>query len=79
MDLMLYSNTYHWNCIYRYKSTPVAIKVILPDYSTALNSTWQERFVREVALHSRSRHENIVKVCVQLQESCKTKKQSRKS
>ncbi|KAL8123836.1 serine/threonine-protein kinase STY13-like [Apium graveolens] len=44
-----------------YKSTPVAIKIVLPDLESELNSTWQERFGREVALHSRSRHENIVK------------------
>ncbi|KAL1815446.1 hypothetical protein DCAR_0519697 [Daucus carota subsp. sativus] len=44
-----------------YKSKPAAIKIVLPVDSPARTTTWQERFVREVTLHSKARHENIVK------------------
>ncbi|XP_019173035.1 PREDICTED: serine/threonine-protein kinase HT1-like [Ipomoea nil] len=44
-----------------YKSTPVAIKVILPEKSANVSPERKGRFEREVMLLARMQHENIVK------------------
>ncbi|CAL5324771.1 unnamed protein product [Camellia sinensis] len=44
-----------------YKSKPVAVKVIQPDKTSAVSPERKEKFVREVAMLSRVKHDNIVK------------------
>ena len=48
----------------RYKSMPVAIKMIQPNKASAVSPDRREKFQREVTILSRVKHENIVKVFV---------------
>ncbi|KAF8406398.1 hypothetical protein HHK36_008485 [Tetracentron sinense] len=43
-----------------YKSMPVAIKVMQPDQASAMSPDRREKFVREVTMLSRVKHENLV-------------------
>nr|CAN83950.1 hypothetical protein VITISV_043906 [Vitis vinifera] len=45
----------------RYKSMPVAIKMIQPNKTSAVSPDRKEKFQREVTILSRVKHENIVK------------------
>lgn len=55
----------------RYKSQPVAIKVIQPEKAVNVSPPRKGKFEREVMLLARMQHENVVKVHVLIvQDMC---------